>query len=646
VPWSNLVGAGCAGSDRFPGTKVGAQSLYCEKTVSGRPATADMDHISLYRKWRPQAFDEVVGQPHVTDTISNALSSGRLVHAYLFCGPRGTGKTSTARILAKAINCEQGPTATPCNQCEACISISEGTALDVIEIDAASNRKIDEIRDLLDKIPYTPTSLRSKVYIIDEVHQLTTEASSALLKTLEEPPGHVRFVLATTEPHKILPTIVSRCQRFDFSLVQTDELAGLLGKIAVHEGIEIEPEAIGMIAEHARGSVRDAIGVMDQISNLAGENVTYAQVADMLGEVEAELTLAMVDALAERDAARTLELTGRAVETGKDPRRFVESLITHLRSLFLIQNAASPREIVQVTDGHFERLADQANRFRRHEVIRLIERLGEAHREMRNADSARLVLECALVKATRIDADVSLDGLLFRLEEIERKLDAGAQPSLAIEAPKPRALAPKREASQPKKKEIEAPAPAAETTVEPPAKPAAKRVGGAEAERANRALKAVLAELKSRDDMRIYSLLTKAKVLDATTGDGGEAIALGFGPEASFQLKALSESGDAKKIEEIWSRLVEHPVRLSLEAARGRREPAEKPAATPVETPKAPPAAKSGKSAKIEPVEAADPPASEEEQEAPGEGAKSIDDIARLIEKDFDGEIIEDGGKE
>jgi hypothetical protein len=265
---------------------------------------------------------------------------------------------------------------------------------------------------------------------------------------------------------------------------------------------------------------------------------------------------------------------------------------------------------------------------------------------MRSADSARLVLECALVKATRIDADVSLDGLLFRLEEIERKLDAGAQPSLAIEAPKPRAPAPKREASQPKKKEIEAPAPAAEAKAEPPVKPEAKRAAGAEVEHANRALKAVLAELKGRDDMRTYSLLTKAKVLDVSTGDGGEEIVLGFGPEASFQLEALSGSGDAKKIEEIWSRLVEHPVRLSLEAAKGRREPVEKPSEAPVEAPKSTPAAKPVENAKETPVEAAGPPAQEAEQETPGEGAKSIDDIARLIEKDFDGEIIEDGGKE
>ena len=312
-----------------------------------------MEHISLYRKWRPQTFTEVVGQGRVTNTLANALSSGRLVHAYLFSGPRGTGKTSTARILAKAINCVEGPTATPCGVCEACVSISEGTAMDVIEIDAASNRKIDEIRDLLDKIPYTPTSLRTKVYIVDEVHQLTPEASSALLKTLEEPPSHVVFVLATTEPHKLLPTIVSRCQKFDFSLVSAQDMEHLLEHIASREEIDIDADALGMIAEHAHGSVRDAIGVIDQISNLTGERVTQEQLAEMLGEVEASLVFEMVDMIANRDTPGTLTLVGALVEDGKDPRRFVEALIGHLRSLFLVQNAANPAEIVEATEEHF-----------------------------------------------------------------------------------------------------------------------------------------------------------------------------------------------------------------------------------------------------------------------------------------------------
>jgi len=396
-----------------------------------------MEHISLYRKWRPQTFTEVVGQARVTNTLANALESGRVVHAYLFAGPRGTGKTSTARILAKAINCVEGPTATPCGVCDACVSISEGTAMDVIEIDAASNRKIDEIRDLLDKIPYMPTALRTKVYIIDEVHQLTNEASSALLKTLEEPPSHIVFVLATTEPHKLLPTIVSRCQKFDFSLVSAQDMCRLLEHIATREGIQVEGEAVAMIAEHAHGSVRDAIGVMDQIANLSGELITQEQLADMLGEVETDLVFEMVDLIADRDTPGTLTCVGNLVEDGKEPRQFVEALIGHLRSLFLVQNAANPSEIVEATDEHFARLADQAGRLKRHEVVRLMERLGEAHREMRWSESPRLVLECALVKITSLDADATLEGLAFRIDELERKLASlgGADVKNAVAAP-------------------------------------------------------------------------------------------------------------------------------------------------------------------------------------------------------------------
>ncbi|PKQ27639.1 MAG: DNA polymerase III subunit gamma/tau, partial [Candidatus Anoxymicrobium japonicum] len=383
-------------------------------TKREKTAEAFMKHISLYRKWRPGVFNEVIGQGRVTDTLMNALTSGRVVHAYLFSGPRGTGKTSTARILAKAINCAEGPTAKPCGVCEACVSISEGTALDVIEIDAASNRKIDEMRDLLDKIPYRPTSLRTKVYIVDEAHQLTNEASSALLKTLEEPPGHVVFILATTEPHKLLPTIVSRCQKYDFSLVSAREISRLLEHIASREEIDIETDALGMIAEHARGSVRDAIGVMDQISNMSGEHITSKQLAEMLGEVEIDLVFETVDFIIDRDTPGVLTLIGKMIEDGKAPRRFVESLIGHLRSLFLVQNAANPSQIVEATEEHYARLAEQANRLRRHEVIRLIERLGDTHREMRQSENPRLVLECALVKITSLDADATLAGLAFR----------------------------------------------------------------------------------------------------------------------------------------------------------------------------------------------------------------------------------------
>lgn len=589
-----------------------------------------MEHISLYRKWRPQTFTEVVGQARVTNTLANALSSGRLVHAYLFSGPRGTGKTSTARILAKAINCVNGPTATPCGVCEACVSISEGTALDVIEIDAASNRKIDEIRDLLDKIPYTPTSLRSKVYIIDEVHQLTPEASSALLKTLEEPPGHIIFVLATTEPHKLLPTIVSRCQKFDFSMVSAQDIAQLLEHIATHEGIDVDTEAIEMIAEHAHGSVRDAIGVMDQISNLSGEQVTRTQLAELLGEVETELVFRMVDLMTERDTPGALALVGGVFEGGKDPRRFLESLISHLRNLFLIQNAANPETIVEATVDHFQRLSEQSNVISRHEVIKLIERLGDTFREMRWSENPRLILECAIVKNTSLDADISIEGLAFRIEELERKLvaqsnevpadgtgqkdDTGGDSGMneSAMAAKPATPAATRSAGGAGGETVQASAPrVAESTPDrnsekaAPTKETATDTGGqstttsaggpapvvegarpesdgasdareggkgsSEREKVRRTWMALMADLKKTGQMKLYALLTKARV----QGAKGGSLVLGFPEDALFQMDVLADSSaDIATIEETWQRFAGEPVKVKLvTASAGARKP-------------------------------------------------------------------------
>lgn len=666
-----------------------------------------MEHLSLYRKWRPQTFTEVVGQGRVTNTLANAFTSGRLVHAYLFSGPRGTGKTSTARILAKAMNCVEGPTATPCGTCEACVSISEGTALDVIEIDAASNRKIDEIRDLLDKIPYTPTSLRSKVYIIDEVHQLTPEASSALLKTLEEPPGHVVFVLATTEPHKLLPTIISRCQKFDFSLVSAQDMAKLLGHIAQREEINIDPDAIAMVAEHAHGSVRDAVGVMDQISNLSGERITPDDLADLLGEVETGLVFDMVDLIARRDTPATLLTVGRLVDDGKDPRRFVESLISHLRSLFLVQNSANPQEIVEATEEHYTRLTEQAGVMRRHEVVRLMERLGDAHREMRWSENPRLVLECALVKITSLDADATLQGLAFRIDELERKLEAlGGGGAIPSPEKRPAGRHPGTEQAAPAGGRAATSVPGSEKPSRPKSdaerileavKPEAERQThtaphaqgtSAEREKDRRAWMAVLAEIKNSGQMKLWTLLARARVISSA---GGELV-LGFGDDATFQMEALKEA-DLARVAEVWERFVGEKAKVRTTSTAGKAQPQAKPVEAP-EKPRAaakpagpsrasdafpaPPAqnpetgrphvhtepqdvSDEPKDVSDEPAEisdepldqAGDPPKTERTQassatedegdqaEAPS-GKKTPAEIAKIFKERFDGEIIEE----
>ncbi len=319
-----------------------------------------MAYVSLYRKWRPQTFEEVIGQEYVTRTLSNSLRSGNFAHAYLFSGPRGTGKTSTARILAKALNCEQGPTPNPCNRCVACREITEGTSVDVIEIDAASTRGIDSIRELRERVVFSPAAARIKVYVLDEAHMLTKDASNAFLKTLEEPPPHVVFVLATTEPHKMLATILSRCQRYDFRSVPVPLLADHLAKVAEAEGIEAREGALRLIARRARGSARDALVILEQVMSYGDGVVDEADVAGFLGLVEDEMLAELGDHLVAGDAAAAIALVERAYEEGRDLVQFAREAQEHFRRVFLLQHADLSPEDLEVDEAAFEAIRRQA----------------------------------------------------------------------------------------------------------------------------------------------------------------------------------------------------------------------------------------------------------------------------------------------
>ncbi len=394
-----------------------------------------MQHISLYRRWRPQTFEEVIGQSHVTKTLANAIRYNQLSHAFIFCGPRGTGKTSTARILAKSINCEQGPTPTPCNQCQSCIQISSGTSLDVIEIDAASNRGIDEIRELRDKIHFSPATVRTKVYIIDEVHMLTVEAFNALLKILEEPPSHVIFVLATTEPNKVLPTIMSRCQRFDFNPISVDVIMRKLRLVAQKEELEVPEDALRLVARHAAGSLRDAEGALEQMASFSGRRITVEDVQTVLGVVDVELLFEVGDLFIEKDAAEVLFFVNRLFESGRDLRQFTRELLEHLRILMIIQNVDDPRPILDCSQEEMERYRAQASLLRDGEVQRFLHLFGETYREMRWDSNPRLLLELAMVKAMRVDADDSREALLARLEALESTIEKGRGSGLLRDTP-------------------------------------------------------------------------------------------------------------------------------------------------------------------------------------------------------------------
>ena len=397
------------------------------------------ESASLYRRHRPQSFAEVVGQSHIVRTLSNAVEKDRVHHAYLFVGSRGTGKTSMAKILARSLNCVQGPTLTPCGECESCTTIAAGTSLDVIEMDAASNRSVDDIRDLRDRVGLAPAAGRWKIYILDEAHMLTKEAWNAFLKTLEEPPPNTVFVIATTEPQKVMATIVDRCQRFDFQRPSLEQIAEVVRRVSTAEKIEIDDGAIALISRSASGSFRDALGTLDQLVSFGGETVSTDEVVELLGAADAELLFDTTDALANGDAKAALEAVERLARSGRDPGQFARDLIAHLRQLLVARATGEVPESFTVTVAQPERLAAQAQSIDDAKLVGAIDSLSSAVAAMREGDDPRLTLEVALLKVATPSLDSSREALLRRIESLESRLVGGAAGgTLSLLGPVPR----------------------------------------------------------------------------------------------------------------------------------------------------------------------------------------------------------------
>ena len=404
-----------------------------------------MSYQVIARKYRPQRFADVVGQEHVTQTLSNAIASGRIAHAYLFSGPRGTGKTTIARIFAKCLNATDGPSVDFKDDDERCVEITQGRALDVLEIDGASNNGVEQVRELRDTAPYAPATCRYKVYIIDEVHMLTTAAFNALLKTLEEPPAHVKFLFATTEPEKVLPTILSRCQRFDLRRIPAARIVSHLEFIAKQEGVTIEPAALEAIARGADGGMRDAESTLDQLISFCGETIQESDVLSMFGLTSQAQVLSLGEAVLRTDAAGALGQLHELTTGGKELSRLVGDLLDHFRNVMIYQVSEGDAGILEISEAEQTALAEQAQLADRSAVSRILEVLTDCEIQLRNATSKKILVEVALMKAMDAARAMSLNDVLDRLQELR---DAGGGEALEVARPVPVAVPVKKAKSE------------------------------------------------------------------------------------------------------------------------------------------------------------------------------------------------------
>ncbi|NQV03929.1 MAG: DNA polymerase III subunit gamma/tau [Candidatus Omnitrophica bacterium] len=379
-----------------------------------------MTYLPLARKYRPQEFDEVIGQEHITTILKNAISMKRVHHAYLFTGPRGIGKTSTARILSKALNCEKGPAPKPCNRCVFCQEIIKGNSLDVIEIDGASNRGIDEIRNLRETVKFAPSRGLHKIYIIDEVHMLTTEAFNALLKTLEEPPLHVKFIFATTEPHKLPATILSRCQRFDFRRIPTREIAAKLREVAKEEKLNVEDDVFLHIARVSDGSMRDAESILDQVSSFSKEKVKLKDVVESLGMIGEELLFQCADLIISRDAKGALYFIDGILNSGKGAKQFLSEILEHFRNIMIVKSGATPEELIDLSSDAIAQIKKQAQGLSRGDIFYIINVISNGMKMIKQLLPERIVLELSMIKLASRDSISSIEEILSKLPEVNK----------------------------------------------------------------------------------------------------------------------------------------------------------------------------------------------------------------------------------
>ncbi|MFC1620735.1 DNA polymerase III subunit gamma/tau [Candidatus Omnitrophota bacterium] len=503
-----------------------------------------MTYLPFARKWRPQEFDLVIGQEHITTTLKNAISLNRVHHAYLFAGPRGIGKTSTARIFSKALNCEKGPTPTPCNKCASCLEITSGASLDVIEIDGASNNGVDEIRNLRETVKFSASKGRYKIYIIDEVHMLTMPAFNALLKTLEEPPQHVKFIFATTEPHKLPTTILSRCQRFDFRRISIKEIVATLKEISKKEKLDIEEGVFLYIAKASDGSMRDAESVLDQVASFSKGKVRLKDIIESLGMIEEELLFRCTDLIVKKDTKDSIHLVAEVLNSGKDPKQFLLEMLEHFRNIMIVKSGVVSEDIIDLPKEAIEKVKKQSESLSHGDIFYVISVISNGLKMVKQFLPERIALELCMIKLTTRDSIVSIEEMLSKLPEITESLKS-APPNTAQQNFSKNIHESVKKAMNPTKQENMVSHSGIKSTVD-------------------------IARVKNAWPILVKAMAVKKMSLSSYLAEGapdytkGDTIFVGFPKELNFHREVLEEKHNKPSIEAALSQILDTPIKLQF----------------------------------------------------------------------------------
>ncbi|MDP4146395.1 MAG: DNA polymerase III subunit gamma/tau [Bacillota bacterium] len=508
-----------------------------------------MAYTALYREWRPKTFGEVVGQKHVTTTLRNQINNNRIAHAYLLCGTRGTGKTSIAKIMSKAVNCLDSKDGEPCNKCDMCNKINAGISIDVTELDAASHNGVEDIRNIIDDVQYPPHEAKYKVYIIDEVHMLSTAAVNAFLKTLEEPPKNVIFILATTDPQKLPITILSRCQRFDFKRIKREDISERLREIVETQGVFSDDRSLNLIARMSDGAMRDSLSILDQAISTGGGKVEYDDLINMLGLVTNEYLIKVSDAVIEKNVENAMKIVDEVVYSGKDINIFTKDLITHMRNLMMVKVSNNPEDVLDMSLDNIELLKEQGEKIRIEEIMRCIRILQETEEQSKWSRQGRIYLELAVIKMCKIEYDTSNEIILARINKLEKMIKEG-KISVAV----PQAAAQNETAPKVQKKVAKQPEPINDTED-------ISSDSSITLEQVRKSWRDILELIKARRMMIIFAYLSPGEIVSCNNG----IVQIRFSKDYSFSKINLEKGENLRKVEEVFSEVLRGRVRVQYQ---------------------------------------------------------------------------------